>query len=169
MTALFKNNGARALSMDDLLISIMLRYPEIGTVKYNPRYKFLQFTFIILESLDRQRLEDFAVLLPKALDAYSYLEKRRPGKIKVEYSIEGGVTLVMVTRDVDTLNPDEITFVVEFFKDWFDTESREDVFEEEILFQEEIIRQSLEQTKKTRNSRSTIALREEGQVIVYNK
>lgn len=101
MTEVFKNNGTRALRMDDLLISIMLRYPEIGTVRFNPRQKVLHFTFIILETFEHQLLDDFAALLPKALDTYNYLEKRQSGKIKVEYSIEGGVTLIKVTRDVE--------------------------------------------------------------------
>lgn len=170
MLANFNNAYLKSDKIDDLMVSIMLRYPEIGTIKYNPRHRSIKFTFLVLdEKIDQQQLSSFGDALKKALQTYNYIEKRCPTVIHADHSILGGVTLVNVVRDVETLYLNEIALVVDFFKEWFNPETRNEFPEEEMLFQEEIIRQSLEHLKQVRTGKWIIALREEGRVMVFNK
>ncbi|MDH7480082.1 MAG: hypothetical protein QHH02_08730 [Syntrophomonadaceae bacterium] len=155
--------------LDDLMVSILLRYPEIATVKYNPRQRLLRFTFMILEQIDEQQLSEFCTRLVKALEAFNRLERRSPGIVSSDWTVHGKVTRLNVFRDVATLFPDEISLLVDYFIEWFNPEPPEEVGEEELLYQEEIINQSLEQLKHLKNDRWIIALREEGRVLVFDK
>lgn len=155
--------------LDNLMASILLRYPEIAAVKYNPRQRLLKFTFMILERIDEQQLSEFCASLVKALEVFNQLEGRSPGFVSSDWTVYGKVTRLNIFRDIATLFPDEIALLVELFKEWFNPESSEEIEEEELIYQEEIIHRFLEQLKHLKNDRWIIALREEGRVLVFDK
>ncbi len=156
----------------DFFISIMLRYPEIATVKYDPGRCRVRFTFILSEIVSSLEHAKFKEVLVKALLTYYQLEGQKDAEVDLAITVEAQITLIEITRDVASLNPNEIGIMVTLFRESFGqaavVESSAGL-EEDLPYREEIIRHTLETLKKDQLEKRLIALREEGRVLVFNK
>lgn len=150
-----------------LLISILIRYPEVCSVRYQQPEHALTFRFTVSGP---EQGEKFMDTLQEALKAYHRLEGHSMRICRIEHKLESGVTLVTVTRDVESMNEREIGLIVDLVRNiaqniiYDDTE----IPEEEQIFQEEVIGQILQSFRDCRLEKGFIAVREEGRVLVYN-
>ena len=157
-----------------LLVSILVRYPEICTVSYTPDAKMLGFSFMVSRRLEDDEVEGFR---SSVLDSISvYLDLLKFGEtptVEVCAVYLGSITQIQVTRDVATLTGDEISLLIGLIIDAFDddlvTDRSEDLEEEEMIVQEEFIANLLVDLKETTQEKRLIGFREGGRVIVYNR
>jgi len=168
----YKHGGEVSDSIG-LLISILVRYPEVGTINYEPQEQVLRFTFMLTKPLEREPLERFAQKFRKSLETYNYLEDREAQVINLKYTPYDRLMALEVQRDVTTLSRDEINLIIALVRDEFNTslatENNDHMMEEELLIQEELIDRMLESVRGTVPQRQLIAFREEGRVMVFNK
>ena len=59
-----------------LLISILVRYPEIATVNFDPEGKILKFTFMTSSPVSSEKWNDFCYKLNESVEVYSSLVHR---------------------------------------------------------------------------------------------
>lgn len=157
-----------------LLVSILVRYPEVCTVSYTPDAKMLGFSFMVSRRLEDDEVEGFR---SSVLDSISvYLDLLKFGEtptVEVCAVYLGSITQIQVTRDVATLTGDEISLLIGLIIDAFDddlvTDRSEDLEEEEMIVQEEFIANLLVDLKETTQEKRLIGFREGGRVIVYNR
>lgn len=156
-----------------LLISVLVRYPEVGTVKYEPRQQTIRMSLLITGELtedDWTRTEDTFF---DTLEVYHMLEQRQPAVLHVEADNLGDLTTVSITRDASTLTPEEIYTIVEYFRERFSgrlvTEPVEMGNEDEWLAQDEAIENMVANMEQSRSGRNLIAIREDGRVMVFQK
>jgi len=156
-----------------LLVSILVRYPELGTINYDPEQHCLRFTFLLTRLLPDGEFRSWREKLEASLEAYWYLEKRSPMAFDIQQSTFGKITVLEITRDVGTLTQEEISLVIDLLREEFGallmTDGNDTVMEEDLMLQEELIGQMLEDFKVTRQERKLIAFREEGRVLVFNQ
>ncbi|HEY3423354.1 MAG TPA: hypothetical protein VGL27_01050 [Negativicutes bacterium] len=157
----------------NLLISILVRYPEIGTISFDPQNDSLKLTFM-LSGIPSQT--DFVVtkqLILNSVAAYHMLEGLTISKADVQLSNYEQVAMLTISRDVHTLTKGEITLVITLlrdkFKDRLVTDYNESMLEEDLLIQEELIDNMLESMKKQQSGHRLIGIREDGRVLVFNK
>lgn len=155
------------------LISVLVRYPEVGTVKYEPRQQTIRMSLLVtgdLTEADWRRTEDG---LFETLEVYHMLEQREPTVVHVEADNLGSLTTISITRDVVTFSPEEIYTIVEFFRERFTgrlvTEQVDLGSEEEWMAQDEAIENMLANMEQTRSTKHLIAIREDGRVMVFQK
>lgn len=156
-----------------LLISILVRYPEVGSLHYDPRAQELRFTFLltrVLSDKEYQALEDNLV---ESLEAFSFLEGRPMRECRIERTSLEQLTMIEIRRDVDTLTQEEIALVMELMHREFTQQLVVDpgnsLYEDELAMQEELIEQMLEDLRESRGDRRLVAFREEGRVMVFNQ
>lgn len=164
----------RASRSAGLLVSILTRYPELGSVRYETRTRALRFTFLVGRRLDRAAMHRVRERVATSLEALCALEGKCPQEFWFGQSTFGQLTAIEVVRDVNTLSQEEISLLIELIKDEFSGALvRDDVagdeFADELAEQEEIIGEMLEDLKGARQDKNLIAVREEGRVFVYNK
>ncbi len=156
-----------------LLISILVRYPEVGTINYDPLKQNLKFTFILTGELAEAKLVNFKKKVIESIETYNSLEGRSPACIEVNYYPGDNFTMFEITRDFRTLTQEEISLAIDLvylnFKQNLVTEKSEYLVEEDLLMQEELIEQMLESLKTSFPQKNLIAFREEGRVLVFNK
>lgn len=156
-----------------LLISILVRYPEVGTINYDPVNQDLKFTFIFSGVLDGSELVNFKKKVLDSIETYNKLEGNMPTIIEAGFNVCENFTMFEVNRDVATLTQEEISLVIELvymnFKNCLVTEKNENIMEEDLLMQEELIEHMLENLKSAVPEKNLIAFREEGRVLVFNK
>lgn len=156
-----------------LLISILVRYPEVGTINYEPETHVLTFTFVLSCLFMEEQLDSFQTKLFACLETYNYLEAKKPKIINLSSSVCRNFTVLEIRRDVETLSQTELSLIVSLirqeFRDNLVAEESDNLIEEEILLQEELIGHMLENMKGAIPEKKLIAFREEGRVLVFNK
>lgn len=156
-----------------LLISILVRYPQVGSINFDPDMQALKFNFIFAQEFKESDLQKFKTDFVNSLETYNFLEGKKPSEIILTYQRGENLTILEVKRDVDTLSHEEISLIIalveENFLQTLVTEKNEYFLEEDLQMQEEMIGHMLESLKGTTQGKKLIAFREEGRVLVFNK
>lgn len=161
------NDGGYVPEGAGLLISILLRYPEVGTIYYWQEKHALQFAFLIKDQVDNQ----FAFNLEPALEVFHDLEGTEMEVCAIETRQEEQVAILTITRDVNTMTRSEVGLIVEMVKSKFANRLVYDetyLPEDELMFQEELIGHMLATVSTDGIDKNVVAVREEGRVIVFN-
>jgi len=156
-----------------LLISILMLYPEVATINFNPGKRLLRFTFIYSKVLADSELNNLKEKLMESIEVYNLLEGKKTRVVTIESQICDNLTIIEVQRDVDTLVQGEITLIVELFRQYLNdnlvTEVSGRFFEEDLIAQEELIGRMLESMKSRSQDKYLFAFRDEGKVLVFDK
>ncbi len=176
MTALgvhYKGNRDDLTDSVGLLISILVRYPEVATINFDPEQQLLKFTFIYSQVLGDNELDSLKEKVMDSVEVYSLLEGNETRLVAISHQVYDNLTLIEVQRDVGSLAQEEITLIVELFHQHLNnnlvTEENERLIEEDMIAQEEMIEHMLESIKSSTENKSLFAFREEGRVLVFNK
>ena len=156
-----------------LLISILVRYPQVASINFDPWEQILRFNFICSRVLNDHEYEEFKILLLNSIQTYNYLEKKDAVLIEIVHQVYDDVTLIEIKRDVSTLVQEEIALVVALFNQYLGgnlvSDLNEAIIEEDLILQEEIIEHMLESVRDSAEEKHVYAFREEGKVLVFNK
>lgn len=159
-------HGSYAPDGVGLFISILLRYPEVGSIHYWQELQALKFTFMVAE---KGQISGFRSKLTQALEVFHDLEGGEMRICEVDCRREEQVRLVTITRDAESMTQTEVGLIVEFVKAQFAMQlvyEGAELPEEEMLFQEEVISQMLATLQAT-GLDNIVAVREEGRVLVF--
>lgn len=157
----------------NLLISILVRYPEIGTINFDPTNNSIKLTFMLSGIPTPKEFSVIKHLILDSITAFHMLEGYNVNFADVEFSTYDQVTMLHMVRDVYTLTKSEIALVITLlrdrFKDRLVIDYNDSMQEEDLLMQEELIDDMLESMKKQYIGNSLIGIREDGRVLVFNK
>lgn len=155
-----------------LLISILVRYPEVSTIYYDPTDHVLRFNFVSSGIVQEKQLQSIQQTLLDSIEALNFLEHKKTRLVEIHCQTCYDLTMIEVRRDVDTLVQEEISLLVTLMQQMdynIVTEGNDGLFEEDLLMQEEIIEHMLESVKDTAGDKNLFAFREEGRVLVFNQ
>lgn len=149
-----------------LLIAILLRYPEIGSISCNQEEQVLNIKFPVkgpypFDGLRETLLDAWAV--------FNQIERRSVKVCRIERTTQE-VEILVLTRDLATLTFAEMNLSVQIIKAALGKQLiiEEPVLgEEDRIFQEDMIIQSLAAMRSRGAENSLTALREEGRVLVF--
>ena len=170
----FSQNDQQVSDGANLLISMLVRYPEIGTINFNPEENSIKFTFMISGIPTASDFENLKRLIINSVAAYHLLEDIKNCSINVELSSYEQVAMLNITRDVHTMSRGEINLTIKLLRERFAerlvADLNETMLEEDLLLQEEVIEDMLANMRKQYNdNHSLIGIREDGRVFVFNK
>jgi len=163
----YNNDDSSAPDGVGLLISILLRYPEVGSIAYGLDKHALRFTFILAGDSNVASVQD---TLPLALEVFHQLEGRQMRICSIEYKTEEQVGILAITRDVDSLTQRELGLIMEWVRSELAAAlicDETSLPEEEQLFQEEVISHLLATIRIADLDKNVVAVREEGRVLVF--
>jgi hypothetical protein len=153
------------------LIAVLVRYPEVSSLNFEPETGLLRVSFCLRTELAAERASEFRARLDETLEAYRELvSASAPQVAEVQVDSMEAVTVLGLVRDVDTLSIEEVGLAIEILRDVAGPElvsDPNDLIEEELIAQEETIEATLESLKETPGG-SLLALREEGRILVFN-
>ncbi len=169
----YKCRGGEPTESVGLLMSILVCYPEVSTINFFPEKQLLKFTFIYSRVLGDNELAELKKRLVDSIEAYNHLEGKEILQLAISHNVCDNLTMIEVQRDVHSLVQEEITLIVELFRQCphanLVTEENDRLIEEDIIVQEEMIEHMLQCMKGTTEKKYLFAFREEGRVLVFNK
>ena len=172
----FKKGKKPNMDGINLLVSILVCYPEIGTVSFEPGDEALHFSFALKEVPQRQAYESVGSFLEESILAYHSLEGYTDARIEIFLEGQGNTAFFHIIRDVDTISRGEISLISTIMHEQFGNiliMDHDDLgpvdFDGEAAAQEEVIDHMIGNLKATRVTDRMIGIREEGRVMVFNK
>lgn len=157
----------------NLLISILVRYPEIGTINYDADKGLIELTFMLSGIPPADELTHVKTRLLDSIAAYHSLEGIAGASTTLKCSTCDQVAMLTLRRDVATLTRGEMTLVItilrENLQDRLVADENDAILEEDLQVQEEVIVDMLESMKKAHSGNGLIGIREDGRVLVFNK
>ena len=164
----------RASDGADLLLSILLRFPEVASITFKPSGNILEFIFLIAGVSQEENPEQVKVFLINSINAYHQLEGWLPAHVKIDINFHEQAAFVTIARDAGTLSQGELSLIIALLKDRYgaslvvdgNTMAPEG---EDIFAQDEAIDDMLEDLKSQFPCKGLVGFREDGRVFVYNK
>ena len=157
-----------------LLVSILIRHPEIATLNFDPQNKQLQFTYIINKHLTHAKEKLLSAKIKEAISVYHHLEQVSDAAyVDVYWRNVVDFSYLMIVRDLAEFTLAELGFINELVQeqvpDLLPADSNEKLWSEEPYLQEEIIGYALEDIKGDAFDKKVVVFREEGRVMVFSK
>lgn len=163
----------RSLRNARLLVAIMLRHPEVGTVNYDHRNCLLRISFLIRRFLTDEEYQVAADDLRNSLEAFFYIDNRSPAFIEISRVVYGDLTVVELVRDIRSVSVEEVNVAVDIlrnvFKESLVADRSDPGLEEDPFYHEELVEELMDDLARSGGDQHLIAIREEGRVIVFNK
>ncbi len=178
------NESEEIMDYITLFVSVLICFPEVGTIKYDREEQQIALTFILQDGkADKKRngekLDEALASIAKSLAGYHSMQRRKGSSY--EYAVKRYVydeyTVLEIARDVETVTRSEISFLIELFRmnfidcllmenvdpniidefGWYD-ENKQDVFSDKnkVAFADD------------RVGKQVLACREAGRVLVYS-
>ena len=97
------------------VVALLLRFPELHSVRSNPAEATLTLSFALRERLDRAKARELADHVAEHVRALLDLRGEAPAKIAVTCDRDAAVTFVHVTRDAESFAREELELLVGLF------------------------------------------------------
>jgi hypothetical protein len=156
-----------------LLISMLVRYPELSRINFNPDAHTLRFSFLVNLFLPNDEFLALKAHIKASIETYHALQDHEPEVFDMTVDAFQDVSVLYVTRDTRTLCQEEITLLVDILKERFSDHLMADLGnmfgEEEIMIQEELIQQMLDDLHESSHEKKLVAFRDGSKVLVFNK
>lgn len=171
----FKKGKKPNMDGINLLVSILVCYPEIGTVSYEPGDDALHFSFALREVPQRASYEKVGSLIKESILTYHSLEGYDEARIEIFLEGQGHTAFFHIVRDVRSISQGEISVISTIMREHFgdilimDPDGEPGDFEIDVAAHEEAIDHMIGSLKLTRMQNRMIGIREEGRVLVFNK
>ena len=155
----------------ELMVSILVRYPEINTIKTDPKAKEITFSFLVREELSQEKFKTLKEKLNNNLEALLFLENKESGTLRFNLESHAECSYVEISRDFGSVGQRELSLLTQLIKDEFGDklliESNPKRKNKELKAQEEVIENLMEGLIEHRDD--LIGYREAGKVKVFQK
>ena len=158
-----------------LLASVMVCFPEIATLQYEPKESMLKVTFAIKTVMRQDEFDKLALDLSESVSTYHALMGIQAESLQMSMDIQNDFSFLHVNRDLYSVTRGELALLSEFVADRFtdklliDTVGREHMDPEFLASQEDLLDQMLCNTHSLRLADRLVGIREDDRVVVYNK
>jgi hypothetical protein len=97
----------------EIIISTSAKYRELNAVRYNADENTIMLEFALLGAAD---LEPVLKYIANGLDTYQHLFSQASRLTRITLTESLGISLLRVTRDVDTVSEEEIDLLVDLIR-----------------------------------------------------
>lgn len=154
-----------------LLVHLLVRHPEIATLRYDPRYQRLSFRFLVTRPLCNGEYARLRRRLNDSLAVYHRLTGQPQGVCQLTRRLYGGLTDLEVSRDVASLTAEEVGLLIGILQEACGESLVADDSSDAPAAdpRSERIGELLAGLRQKPAASPLIALREEGRVLVFHK
>jgi hypothetical protein len=155
-----------------LVAAMLVRVPEIASVRYLPRTGVVAVSYALAEKLDAAAIKALASALNLHVRAYfDLIDEGPPKTIRVKAETGDAMTFVHVERDAATFSKDELLLQIAILADRFGAtlvrDTPADVHDAELADRDEAIEAALLSIRDPALHKSVVGYREEHRVLVY--
>ncbi len=157
----------------DLLVTLLIRYPELSAVHVSPSGHTLELSFLLSGAVQSREVEACAAKIRSSLDALTLLVRQDPGhkrRVSVHHQCHDSLTRLIVSRDLSDLVPEEFAIIVAIVKESLGKRLIVDDAHEppnDLPDDAEAIADTLHALRTQKPGRELIGIRDGGRVLVF--
>lgn len=158
-----------------LLASVLVCFPEIETVSYDPAHGWLTMDFVVRDAVPAAEMASFAAFLAESIETYHAIEDGFASDMNIGHEQHGTLTLIHLSRRMDELSEGELSLIVQLMTDKFGERLLVDPHGTDVLdaeftgIQRETLERMLIAVRDIPLRDRLVGIRERDQVIVYNR
>ena len=154
------------------VVALLVRFPELHSVRSNPADATLTLSFAVRERPDRAKTAALGERVSEHLRAFLDLRGEVPGKIALACDRDAAVTFVNVTRDAASFAREELELLVAIFADAYGDRLVRDgasavPVDDDPAARDELVEVALDALRDPTQRRRLVGFREEQRVLVY--
>jgi hypothetical protein len=153
------------------VVALLVRFPELHSIRSNPADATLTLSFAVRERLDRAKTQALAERVGEYVRAFLDLRGESPEKIGVACERDAAVTFVNVTRDAESFSREELELLVALFADQFGQRLVRDgenaPVDDDPAARDELVEVALDALRDPTRRQRLVGFREEQRVLVY--
>jgi hypothetical protein len=154
------------------VVALLVRFPEIHSVRSNPGDATLTLSFALRKRLDRSAARALGERVGEHVRAFLDLRGEAPQKIAVGCDRDADVSFVHVTRDAATFVREELELLVALFVDAFGNALVRDAaatppLDDDPAARDELVEVALDALRDPNQRQRLVGFREESRVLVY--
>lgn len=154
------------------VVALLVRFPEIHSVRSNPADATLTLSFALRARLDRAAAKALGERLGEHVRAFLDLRGEEPERMAVACDRDANVSFVHVTRDAATFVREELELLVALFVDAFGDRLVRDgtatpPVDDDPAARDELVEVALDALRDPTQRRRLVGFREESRVLVY--
>ena len=155
-----------------LVCALLVRYPELASIRSMPADRTVRLTFAIRSRLDKRAQSALREVTCDHIEGYLMLAKDEPRALVVECETDRSTTFVHITRDTESFSNGELEMLATMLRERFpQTLVRnplpEDHLDADPAAQDEAAQYAIEALRDPTQSKSLVGFREEARVLVY--
>jgi len=153
------------------VVALLVRFPELHSVRSNPSDATLTLSFAVRERLDRAKTKALADRVGEYVRAFLDLRGESPEKIGVASERDTAVTFVNVTRDAESFSREELELLVAMFAEAFGErlvrDGENEPVDDDPAARDELVEVALDALRDPTRRQRLVGFREEQRVLVY--
>jgi hypothetical protein len=154
------------------VVALLVRFPELHSVRSNPADATLTLSFAVRERLDRAKTNALADRISEHVRAFLDLRGDVPAKIALACDRDTAVTFVNVTRDAASFAREELELLVALFADAYGDRLVRDgaspaPLDDDPAARDEQVEVALDALRDPMQRQRLVGFREEQRVLVY--
>jgi len=156
----------------NLLVSFLVRYPQLSTLRYDPQSRTLSFTLFLKGDVDPVKMAAFLAHVDEHWEVARMIDPAFSPLGRIEHATHEGITALLYEQSVEVLNLEEVRLFVQLACDVYRGDLSDDEWmtpEAELVSHEETLSRLLGQKAELAEEKILVAYREGGRVFVYNK
>jgi hypothetical protein len=154
------------------VVALLIRFPELHSVRSNPADATLTLSFAVRKRLDRVETRALGERVSEHVRAFLDLRGDVPNKIAVACDKDAAVTFVHVTRDAASFAREELELIVAIFADAYGDRlvrdgAASDSPDDDPAARDEQVEVALDALRDPTQRQRLLGFREEQRVLVY--
>lgn len=155
-----------------LVCALLVRFPELTSIRSGPTDRTLRLTFAVRHRLDRAAQARLAEAIEEHVCSFLALGKEEPATLGIECEGDRGLTFIHITRDLESFSKEELELHVGVLRDHCGdalvrTPPPDDHLEGDPAAEDEAALYAVEVLRDPAQSKSLVGFREEKRVLVY--
>ncbi|MGB8966919.1 MAG: hypothetical protein WCB99_14880 [Candidatus Cybelea sp.] len=155
-----------------LVCALLVRFPELASIRSGPTERSLRLTFAVRQRLDRAAQSALAEGIEEHVRSFLALGREEPAVLRVQCEGDRTLTFLHVTRDLDSFSKEELELQVGFLLErcgdaLVRSPQPDDHLEGDPVAEDEAALYAVEALRDPAQSKSLVGFREEKRVLVY--
>ena len=157
----------------NLLASILVCYPEITTISYEPSAETVEITFALKQPMSEADFEKTTVFLGESIAAYHAIHGLYNVGLDFSMELQGELGFMHIKRELKSLTRGEVALLAALMRERFGDKLVVDaggrIDSESQAVQEELIDRMLGNVQQVRLVDRLVGIREEDHVVVFDR
>lgn len=155
-----------------LIVALLMRYPELASVRSHPTDGTLRVSFVVNSSLEKKTVRQMRASIIEHIETFLGLDDVSAATLDVECEVDEAMTFIHIDRDYASFSKEELMLAIDLLSERFGEKlvknpTADETLDDEEFVREELVDYAIDTMKDADRQKSLVGIREEKRVLIY--